>query len=403
VTAWQAVALGGWGLAVLGTACAIVVRVISRAPFIPDAFGFGPTAMVAIMAMGLSWASIGAFLVMRRPENPIGRIMVAFGTAYALSMLTAALALAFFAQGTPEGHRLAALAAWATVVFTTFGALEFFIGFIFPTGRAQSPRWEPIVRLYWVFMVVFVAVILFQPGPLHLFPTIHNPFGFGPDLRAGQLLVSPIVTLFGGIITPLFGVSLATRYRAASRTERQQLKWLFLALAISGLGLGFVVYRALIADRPDEFGLSVYAFAAAGVPVAIAIAILRHNLYDIDRLISRTIAYAAVSAILGLVAGGVIVLLSAALASYTEGQTIAVAASTVIAFTAFQPVLRRVRGAVDRRFNRAHYDTERTIAQFGDRLRDEIDLGALTANLDATICDAIAPRSFGIWLRQSQR
>ena len=107
MTAWRVFAVVGWGLAVFGAVGAIVVRLVSQAPFLPDDVGFGPMAMVAILTMGLSWASIGALLVIRRPENSIGRIMVVFGTAYALSMLSGNLTLAFVADGTAEGLRLA--------------------------------------------------------------------------------------------------------------------------------------------------------------------------------------------------------------------------------------------------------------------------------------------------------
>jgi hypothetical protein len=398
----RAFALGGLAVAIFGAVGAIIVRVATQAPFLPVTFGFGQTAMISFIVLGLSWASTGAFLVIRRPDNTVGAVMVIAGAGYALSMLFLALTFAFAAEGTAEALRLAELAAWTTVLCTQFGAAAFVVGFLFPTGRAQSPRWAAIVRLSWPFLMVFSVALLLQPGSLHLFPTLQNPFGVGPDLRGGTS-VSPLIGLFSALLAPSLVLSLAHRFRMAGRTERQQLKWFGLALVIALAGVGFSAVWALVANRPpNEVGLTVYGFAGAGVPVAIAIAILRHHLYDIDRIVSRTIAYAIVSAILGLVVGGVIVLLSTALASYTQGQTIAVAASTLIAFAAFQPVLRRVRAEVDRRFDRARYDAERTVAEFADRLRDQIDLADLSSDLDNTIHEAIAPRSFAIWLRDSQ-
>ena len=402
MTGSRAFAIVGLALAIFGAVGAIIVRVVTQAPFLPVTFGFGQAAMVSFIVMGVSWASIGAFLVIRRPENAVGAVMVVAGSGYTLSMLFLALAFGFAADGTASGLRLAELAGWITVLCTQFGAGAFVVGFIFPTGRAQSPRLAAYVRLSWPFLIVFSVALLLQPGSLHLFPTLQNPFGIGPDLRAGAP-VSPLIGLFSALLAPSLVVSLASRYRRAGRTERQQLKWFGLALVIALAGVGFSAIWALVANRPpNEIGLTVYGFAGAGVPVAIAIAILRHHLYDIDRIVSRTIAYAIVSAILGIVVGGVIVLLSTALAAYTEGQTIAVAASTLIAFAAFQPVLRRVRAEVDRRFDRARYDAERTVAQFADRLRDQIDLADLSSDLDATIHEAIAPRSFGIWLRDNR-
>jgi hypothetical protein len=401
--AWRAFAAVGWGLAVFGAVGAIVVRLVTQAPFIPDVFGFGPTVMVAILTMGLSWASIGAFLVVRRPENPIGRIMVVFGAAYALSMLSGMLTLAFVADGTADGRRLAGLSAWTTVLFTTLGALEFLIGFIFPTGRVQGPRWVWGLRLYWVMMAVFATVLLFQPGPLHLFPSIENPFGFGPDLRAGQP-ISPVFAVFAAILIPLFALSLITRYRAASHTERQQLKWLFLALGGSGLGLGLAWYGAVLADRqPDGSGLTVYAFAAAGVPVAIAIAILRHNLYDIDRLISRSLGYALVTGMLAAVFAATAIGLSALLGSVAQGESLAVAGSTLLVLTLFGPVRRRAQAAIDRRFDRERYDASLTVRALTVRLRDDVDIDRVEADVLGVVDQTFHPTMAGVWLRGGSR
>ena len=403
MTAWRSFAIGGWIVAVAAAGGAILVRLVTQAPFIEDAFGFGPMAMVAIIAMGLSWASIGAFLVYRRPENAIGRIMVAFGAAYALSMLGAALTLAFVADPTPQGQRLAHLSAWATVLCTTIGALEFLIGFIFPTGRAQSPRWAAVVRLYWLMMLIFASVVLFQPGPMHLFPTLSNPFGFGPDLRAGQL-VSPIFGLFGAFVGPVFALSLVSRYRGANRTERQQLKWLLLALTVSALGLGLVVLRTWIWERnPDELGLTVYALAAAGVPVAIAIAILRHNLYDIDRIISRTLGYAVVTGVLGAVFAVTAIGLTTLLASIAQGQSLAVAASTLLALALFGPLRRRAQRVIDRHYDRAGYDAALTVQALTARLRDDVDINRLEADVLGVVHDTFRPSSAAMWLRRAAR
>lgn len=402
MTGRRAFAVAGLALALAGAVGAIVVRLATQAPFLPDTFGFGPVAMVAFIIMGLSWASIGAFLVIRRPANVVGLLMVVAGTGYSLSMLGLAVTFAVAADGTTDGHHLAELTGWATVLCTNIGAAVFAIGFIFPTGHAQSPRWATLIRLSWPFLLVLGAGITFQPGPLHLLPTLQNPFGFGPDFRAGQP-VSPLIWVLSLFMGPLLSLSVATRYRMAGRTERQQLKWFGLALIIALFAVGFSAYGAArTTGAPAEFGLAVYGFAAASVPVAIAIAILRHHLYDIDRIFSRTIAYGLVSAILATVFGGVIVVSSALLASFAQGETIAVAASTLAAFAVFQPVLRRVRRQVDRRFNRARYDAEETVARFSDRLRDEIDLAHLSSDLDATIRDAIAPQSVRIWLRPSR-
>jgi hypothetical protein len=135
------------------------------------------------------------------------------------------------------------------------------------------------------------------------------------------------------------------------------------------------------------------------VPIAIAVAILRYRLYDIDRIISRSIAYAMVSAVLLAVFGAAVLLLSSALSSVAGGQSIAVAGSTLIAYAAFQPVLGRVRRAVDRRFDRARYDGERTATMFATRLRDETDVEAVLRDLATTTRSVVAPTSLSLWLR----
>jgi hypothetical protein len=402
VTASRVFALGGLALAVAGSVGTIIVRLATQAPFLPVSFGFGPAAMVAFIVMGLSWASTGAFLMIRRPENAVGRLMVVAGAGYALSMFCTALAFAFAAERTAQGQRLAELAGWFAVVCTQFGASLFLVGFIFPTGQAQSPRWAKIVRLAWPGMVLFSAALLLQPGPLHLFPTLQNPFGVGPDLRGDQT-TSPLFAAFSVLLAPGFAISMTSRYRTASRAEQQQLKWFALALVVAVMSVGFAALQEMVAARtPDEFGLTAYGLAAAGVPVAITIAILRHHLYDIDRIVSRTIAYAIVSAILVLVFGGAIVLSSTALASFAQGQTIAVAAATLTAFVAFQPVLRRVRRNVDRRFDRARYDAEQTVAGFSARLRDEVDIATVATDLRSTVQGAVNPASLGLWIREAK-
>jgi hypothetical protein len=182
------------------------------------------------------------------------------------------------------------------------------------------------------------------------------------------------------------------------------MKWFVLALGLSATALGVATWEAVFIGGPvSGNSLAVYVFTGAVVPVAIGVAILRYRLFDIDRIVSRTIAYGIVTAILAGVFGSIIVVLSTALSTYAQGQTIAVAASTLAAFAIFQPLLRRVRRNVDRRFDRARYDAEQTVARFSDRLRDDIDLGGLSSDLDATIRDAISPRSVAIWLREPHR
>ncbi len=210
------------------------------------------------------------------------------------------------------------------------------------------------------------------------------------------------------VVALLLGVTaVITRFRRSQGVERAQLKWFVAANVAVGtfviLGFADGGFLGLVAGtNPTILDLLAYASSLLP-PVAVGIAILRYRLFEIDRLIARTLSWGIVT---GLLVGGfaaAVVALQAVLADFIQGQTVAVAASTLVAFALFQPLRRRVQSAVDRRFDRAHYDAQRTVAEFSDRLRDEVDLAALSGDLDTTIRDAIAPRSIGIWLRESRR
>jgi hypothetical protein len=160
---------------------------------------------------------------------------------------------------------------------------------------------------------------------------------------------------------------------------------------------------AVVSNDPPEAGLAVFGFAGALVPAAIGIAILRHHLYDIDRIISRTIAYAIVTGTLGAVFGVLLLSLTSLMATVAGGETIAVAGSTLAASALFQPVRRWVQRQVDRRFDRSRYDADLTVQSFAARLRDDLDLSAVRAEIVGTASSAVRPTTAGIWLRGASR
>lgn len=397
-------AIVGLSLAIAGAVGTGLVRYVSPVPFIPVGLGYGGATMVGFVIEGLSWASIGALLVVRRPQNAVGWLMVPVGVGYVLSQLSVAVTFAFASEGTAQGDRLAQIAGWATVLLQLVGIFQVAIGFVFPSGHVQSRGWARFMRLFWALAIVFVVISLIQPGPLQLIPTLQNPFGFGPDLRGGRPM-APILVLSGIIIFASLGASMISRYRSAGRVERQQLKWFVLALGLSTIGLGIATWEVIFVDRPaNAMGLTIYVFAGALVPLAISIAILRHHLYDIDRLISRTIGYALVSVVLGSIFIVGVLAGQALLATIVgDDSTLAVAASTLVAFALFQPVRRRVQGTVDRRFNRARYDADQAVVEFADRIRAEVDLDAITTGLGVGIRQTVAPRTVGVWLRGGAR
>lgn len=406
ITRSTVVAVIGLSLAAIGGVGGLLLRIVRPASILPTTFGVGPSALVVIAVLGITWSAVGALLEVRRPDLPIGRLMILVGCGLALSVLTVAVAFAALADGSAAGHQVASIAGGLTALLTPILVFVFYLPFIFPTGRGQTARWDTIGRVFLSIAMGSAALLVLQPGDVHLLPGIPNPIGFGPDLRPifGNAVVAGVESVAIAILTPLLILSVASRYRLAGPIERQQLKWYLSASALT-IGAGTIMFlAAAFTDGPiGETPLILFALAAMTVPISIGIGILRYHLFDLDRIVSRTIAYATVSAIVAAVFGAVIVLLSTALSTFAQGQTIAVAASTVAAFAVFQPVLRRVRRDVDRRFHRARYDSDQTVARFSDRLRDQIDLAHLRSDLDTTIRAAIAPRFVDIWLRDSHR
>lgn len=164
-------------------------------------------------------------------------------------------------------------------------------------------------------------------------------------------------------------------------------------------GVGVAALGAVLSKEPPEAGLVVFGFAGALVPVAIGVAILRHGLYDIDRLISRTLGYAAITAVLAAVFGVAALSLGVVLSSFAEGQTIAVAASTLLVAALFGPLRQRAQATVDSRFDRASYDASLTVQAMTARLRDDVDLGRVEADILSVVDRTFHPASAGLWLR----
>jgi hypothetical protein len=198
------------------------------------------------------------------------------------------------------------------------------------------------------------------------------------------------------------GASLVVRFRRSEGIERAQLKWVALAGVLAGISLiGYTAF-APIAPWLNPITYAIGGAAACLVPIAIGIAVLRYRLYEIDRLISRTIGWAIVTGLLGAAFVVLVLGLTSVLGRVTGGDTLAVASSTLVVAALFSPVRSRVQGAVDRRFDRSHYDGEQLVAAFGERLRDEVDLATITTEVLTTVDAAVRPSPVGLWLREVQ-
>jgi MFS family permease len=398
MTAPRTFALVGLGIAIFGAIGTGVVHTLFSIP-VAGAFGFGKAAMVGYVISGLTWASVGALLVWRRPQNAVGWLLVLVGAGYALSQLTVSLTFLFLAEHSARGDQLARIAGWITVLLQLVAILQLAIGFIFPTGRVQSPGWARFMRLFWVLATAFVVISLTQPGPLQLVPAVDNPVGFGPDLRDGRP-IAPILAVWTLIVFVALGFSMVSRYRTADRIERLQMKWFVLALGLSATALGVATWESVFMDGPvSGNSLAVYVFTGAVVPVAIGIAILRYRLYDIDRIISRTLGYAVVTGVLAAVFAATAIGLSAVLGSLAQGDSLAVAAATLLVVALFGPLRRRAQAVVDRRFDRARYDASVTVQALTARLRDDVDIDRLRTDVLGVVEQTFHPVVAGLWLR----
>lgn len=398
MTAPRTFAILGVGLAVVGAVGTAVVHYAADIP-VAGAFGFGKTAMVGYVIAGLTWASIGAVLVWRRPQNAVGWLMVFVGAGYALSQLSVSLTFTFLAERTAQGERLAQVAGWLTVLLQLVAIVQIAIGFVFPTGHVQSPGWARFMRLFWALAIVFVVISLTQPGPLQLVPAVDNPIGIGPDLRGGRP-IAPILGLSTLILFVALGFSMVSRYRSAGRVERLQMKWFVMALGLSATALGVATLESVFMDGPvSGNSLTVYVFAGALVPVAIGIAILRYHLYDIDRLISRSLAYGLVTGVLAAVFAATAIGLSALLGRLAQGESLAVAAATLLVAALFGPLRRGAQAVVDRRFDRARYDAALTVQSLTARLRDDVDIDRVRTDVLSVVDKTFHPAFAGLWLR----
>jgi len=283
-----------------------------------------------------------------------------------------------------------------------------YLAMAFPSGRLPGGRWGRSARI--LLTAVGLLVALTAVGPtinVNLIgapngTNVPNPLAIAPDAEIWRVLDPSL--LFAVVISLLLAgvVSLVIRHRRARGLERQQLSWVVAAIAFVGLAiLGGIAWGAIAPQALDNGTVWIPAIVAfATVPVSVGVAVLRYRLYEIDRIVSRTIGWAAISAILVAVFAAVILVTQAALASITSSNTLAVAVSTLAVATLFQPLRRWVQARVDRRFNRARYDAERTVAAFSDRLRDEVDLDQVGAEIAATVSRTVQPASVLLWLRE---
>ena len=380
----------------------LAVFVVSLVVGLPLAIANGSIQQDAtnqlLLLLGFSaFTAVGALMVAHRPGNPIGWIF----SAIALLSCTGQLAgqYAIYASVTRPGSLPgASVAAWygswpwwlvlaLTLVFTPL---------LFPTGRLLSRRWRPVAWLAGGATAVLTALTSLQTDlRLGTVPdqVIANPIGVAAVGNPEERPVVPtLIILLVVLAAAAFG-SLVLRLRRSRGEERQQLKWFTYAGALLPL--------ALLGDfLSGAAGELLFAVPVVFLPVATGIAILRHRLYDIDRLINRTLVYGLLTVILGLIYAATVLVLGQVFGGLGDNPPNWVIAGATLAVAAlFQPARRRIQQAVDRRFNRRRYDTARMIEAYSVRLRDEVDLDTLSTELLAVVDRTMEPTRVSLWLR----
>jgi hypothetical protein len=350
----------------------------------------------AINVVGTIGAPIlGGLVASRRPGNPMGWMWLGIGMGIALSSFAGSYAL--------EPGSLPAPRAVGTVVAGTGWIVAFtlipLLLLLFPDGRLPSPRWRFVA---WAVVVAgALALILnpFTPGRSGFAP-VDNPFGVGGVAgRAIFVLATASVLVVLVAIVPS-ALSLVFRYRRASGVERQQIKWFAYAAVLFG---SLIPLDLLGLDEPlgDALWNLINAVASIGIYAAVGVAILRHRLYDIDVIINRTLVYGALTGSLALVyLGSVVSLQTLFRALAGGGSQLVIVASTLAIAALFSPLRRGIQVFIDGLFYRRKYDARKTLATFGARLRDEVDLDHLADEFVAVVERTVQPAHASLWLRK---
>jgi hypothetical protein len=350
----------------------------------------------APLLAGLAFAVVGGLVASRQPRNPVGWLLVAVALCITVQLVGESYAryALITAPGSLPGGLYAVWTQW--VLFGVVAILAIFLPLYFPTGRLLSPRWRWVVWVGIAYLSSAVVSNALKPGPqvwLVGYPPAPNPVLYLPEAKP----LLDVIGLAGLCLLPGIAgaiAALVVRFRRSRGIERQQLKWFTYAAALAPLP--FLVYEV-------NHGLSdlLRALILPLVPISVGIAILRYRLYEIDRIINRTLVYGLLTAILGLgyVAGSLLFIL--VVGAGTGPPSWLVAAATLAAAAVIRPARRRIQTAVDRRFNRRKYNTAKTIQAFSTRLRDQIDLDTLSTELLAVVDQTMEPTRVSLWLRPS--
>jgi hypothetical protein len=381
---------GLWTLTILGLVVLGWLDQLLRQTGRPELVVLNPTAFAPVLG-AVSTATVGAVVASRQPRHPVGWLLLALGLSLTAAGVTLATTNYGVAHAAPAAGLVGRYVPATIVVAMACNGLTLLLT---PTGRLPSPRWRWLAGIIAATPVVLLGVVTLSPRPGdRLIEAVDSPL----DLRAldGGLLIA-YQAAFAVVIIAFVGAagSLVGRFRHARGVERQQLRWVALATVLIAM-LAVVNLAALAlgayALAPLVGGLNPPILAAG-----IGAAILRYRLYDLDRIISRTLAYGLLTLLLG---GGYALVVLGLSQLLGRDSPLVVAAATLAVAAVFQPARRRIQQAVDRRFNRRRHDATRIIEAFGARLRDQVDLDTLTDELLAVVNQTMQPTRASLWLR----
>ncbi len=379
------------GLAMVGCGIALIaLSFLVREPGYP----------VQPIVIAVPTAAVGILVARRQPRNPIGWLLLAIAAAVLLSTGAGEYSLLVYRLGhhLPLGQvGLLLYQLWSPAL-----ALYLLIILLFPDGHVPSPRWRWAVWAYSLLCAAYLALLIGVAADAIAIRQIRVD-GYGGltvvDYPAGRFAVAQDVIL---VLTLALGLSFVVRqlvnWRRASGLRRQQLKWLASGAVVSVACAALSVPGATASSGVWAWLNEVLSVGLVALPASIGVGILKYRLYEIDRLISRTLAYAIVT---GLLIGGYAALVAMAHAVVSYRSPLAVAVATLAAVAVFNPLRRRVQHAVDRRFNRAHYDAEEMISAFAARMQDAADLDEIRADLLAVAYQTLEPARICLWVRDS--
>ena len=378
---------------VLGAAVLVLAAAAVMLSALAGQLSVDITAGVVIV---LTFAGVGLVIARRQPGNPIGWMLVAFTLVYVLGAAANYYAVLYYRLG-HRGLPLAALALLLSAVQAPSFAIFPVVILLFPDGALPGRRWRWAVRAYAGLVAFVLAVIVAALAAALAGHDVHlDPRGnlAGSGHLGGSLANPPgwlIVPVIAAIV--ILGLSFVGHqvrsWRETEGDRREQLKWLACGGAVAAASL-------LLAAVLGVGGLLA---GLAALPLSIGVGILRYRLYDIDRIISRTLAYTLVTGVLAGVYAGLVLLATQVLSLHAQ---VAVAAATLAAAALFNPLRRRVQRRVDRRFNRARYDADQTVAAFAARLKDAVDLDSIRDDLAGTVHQALEPAHVSVWVRRGR-